>query len=52
MKIREIHGKVVLEELRISKFMPRTVIKNNDTSGKVTVPKDLIGKKVYLVWGD
>jgi hypothetical protein len=28
------------------------IIKNNDTSGKITLPKNLINKKVFIVWFD
>lgn len=51
MKIKKISGRIVISELKVSHFLERNVIKNNDTSGKITVPKELIGKKVYLVWG-
>jgi len=30
----------------------KEVIKNNDTSGKITLPKNLINKKVFAVWFD
>jgi len=50
-KIRKVEGRIVLKEVRFSRILERSVIKNNATSGKVTVPKDLIGKKVYVVWG-
>ena len=50
MRERKINGKLILDEVSVNRILDRVVIKNNKTSGKITVPKKLIGKKVYLVW--
>lgn len=42
-------GILILEQIKFDDTLKRTVIKNNDTSGKVTVPKELIGKEVYII---
>lgn len=38
-----------LELIKFEEYIPRNVIKNNSSSGKVTVPSKLIGQKVYVV---
>lgn len=43
------NGRLILKEIVFDNCWQRTVSKNNKTSGKVTLPKELIGKKVYVV---
>jgi len=43
---RKINGELVLDKIKVSQIAEKKVIKNNDTSGKILVPKKLIGKKV------
>ena len=56
-EIKEIDGKIILFAKNVNLFaknvnrmIERKVIKNNSTSGKITVPTPLINKKVYVVW--
>lgn len=42
-------GLLILEQVEFSDIIEREVIKNNETSGKVTLPKSWINKKVYVV---
>ena len=49
MKHYRTNGRLILEEINFSDCYKRTVSKNNKTSGKVTLPLDLVGKKVYVV---
>lgn len=41
--------KLSIKEIEFDQLLERKVIKNNKTSGKICLPKDLIGKKVYVV---
>ncbi len=49
-EIKKISGKIVLEAKDVNRLLERNVIKNNATSGKISVPPKLINKKVYVVW--
>lgn len=49
MKVSKTKGMVVLEQIKFDDTLKRKVMKNNDTSGKVTLPKELIGKEVYII---
>ena len=42
-------GTLILKQIEFNQVYKRTVGKNNDTSGKITLPKKLIGKEVYVV---
>jgi putative transposon-encoded protein len=48
-KIQNRKGLLILEKVEFNKVAERIVIKNNDSSGKVTLPKDWINKKVFVV---
>lgn len=50
MEIKQIQGKIILEAKDVNRLLERNVTKNNQTSGKITVPPRLINKKVYVVW--
>jgi putative transposon-encoded protein len=49
-EIKIVNGKLILEEKKFNRILEKVVIKNNDSSGKITLPKDLIGKKVFVCW--
>lgn len=49
-KPKIIDGRLQVDSFPVNRLLLKNVTKNNGTSGKVTVPKDLIGKKVYVVW--
>ncbi|GEM_PF-6518087 len=42
-------GKLVFREIVFEDVLVRTVVSNNKTSGKVQLPKELVGKNVYVV---
>jgi len=44
-----INAKLTLQEISVKRLLIRKVSKNNNTSGKITVPNDLINKEVYIV---
>lgn len=50
LQIKKISGKVIPEVKDVNRLLERSVNKNNSTSGKITVPRTLINKKVYIVW--
>jgi len=49
MKDKAVNGTLILDQIEFNRTLERTVLKNNKTSGKVTQPLDLIGKKVYII---
>ena len=49
MKAQKVKGRLILKEIEFNKVWKKTVTKNNDTSGKIQLPKDLIGKEVYII---
>ena len=49
-EIKKVDGKIILEERKFNRIVDKIVMKNNDSSGKITLPKDLIGKKVFVCW--
>ena len=52
MKQKSIKGRLILQEISFDKVWKKKVTKNNLSSGKITLPKDLIGKQVYIVVED
>lgn len=42
-------GELKLDSIKYSEIFTRVVIKNNDTSGKITLPSDLINKEVVVI---
>ena len=42
-------GVLILKQIEFNRVYHRKVSSNNKTSGKVTVPRELIGKSVYVV---
>ena len=39
-EIRKVDGKIILEEKKFNKIVDKVVMKNNDSSGKITLPKN------------
>lgn len=50
MEIKKVKGTIILNEIKFNRAIERGVIKNNTTSGKISVPPKLIGKRVYVVY--
>jgi len=46
---KKINGELVLEKIKVGKIAEKKVIKNNTTSGKVLLPRKLIGKTIYII---
>ena len=44
-----VSGKIILRDIEYEQLLERKVSKNNASSGKITMPKDYIGKRVYVV---
>jgi len=49
VKIIYKKGLIILNQVEFDAYTEREVFKNNDTSGKITLPKNWIGKKVYVM---
>jgi len=49
LKKYKTEGVLSLKNIRYDHVFQRNVMKNNKSSGKVCVPLDLVGKKVYVV---
>ena len=49
MTIVKTKGRLILKEIRFDQAYKRTAIKNNKTSCKVTLPRELEGKTVYVI---
>lgn len=49
-KPKKLTGKITLKSIDYNRVIDKQVFKNNETSGKITLPKELIGKTVYVVW--
>jgi hypothetical protein len=43
-------GEVVLDPIKYSKILTKVVIKNNETSGKITLPYEYINEKVVILF--
>lgn len=43
------NGTLILEQIPIKRILIRKVCSNNQSSGRVTVPKELIGKEIYIL---
>ena len=46
---KKINGRLILNEIPVNELWIRKVSKNNISSGKVTLPKKLINKEVYII---
>jgi len=49
MTVKKTSGRLILKEIEFNQVYERTVHKCNDRAGKITLPVELIGKKVYVV---
>ena len=49
MKTKNEKGVLILKQISFEDCISRNVIKNNHTSGKINLPKNWIGKKVYVI---
>lgn len=50
-EIKKVKANIVLKEKNYNRLMEgRVVYTNNDSSGKILVPKSLVNKKVGVVW--
>lgn len=49
MKLTKTNGSLVLQEVKFENYLKKRVISNNKTSGKITLPKSLVGKEVYII---
>jgi len=49
MTIQKTRGRLILKEIEFNQVYEKTVHICNDKYGKVTLPKELIGKKVYVI---
>ena len=47
--IKLSNTKLTLEDISVNRLLIRNVLKNNKTSGKITVPSELIDKEVYIL---
>jgi len=50
IEIKKVSGSIILKEKNYNRLAERPVYSNNESSGKIIVPKTLINKKVYVVW--
>jgi putative transposon-encoded protein len=49
MERKKIKGELILEKITFDDALIRKVSNNNKSSGKITLPLDLIGKEVYVI---
>ena len=49
MRLYMVSGKITLKDIEYNQLLERKVSRNNASSGKITLPKDYIGKRVYVV---
>jgi len=49
MATNKTTGRLILKEIKFDQVFQRKVHKSNERSGKVTLPPELIGKRVYVV---
>jgi putative transposon-encoded protein len=49
MNIKKVRGTLIIEQVEFNQMVERMVIKNNETSGKITLPKDWVGERVYVI---
>lgn len=49
MEIKNKDGLLLVNKIEFNNILKRKVIKNNSTSGKITLPSELIGNEVYII---
>ncbi|NQU98069.1 hypothetical protein HQ533_01260 [Candidatus Woesearchaeota archaeon] len=47
--IKSVSAKLTLQDIPINRILVRRVSKNNDTSGKLTVPRELVDREVFIL---
>ena len=52
MKETKTKGMLIIEKIDFNRIFTRRVGKNNKYTGKISVPRDLIGKTVYVIVGE
>lgn len=45
----KFEGQIEFERIEVREIYPRKVTQNNQTSGKVSLPSDLIGKEILVI---
>jgi len=48
-ELKQRKGVLILDQITFNYVFKRTVGKNNKTSGKISLPRSLIGRDVYVV---
>ena len=48
MKRKRINGSLCLKDIEFNEILKRKAIKNNNTSAKITLPKEMTGKEVFV----
>ena len=49
-EIKKVKGSIILKDKDYNRLIERRVGSNNNSSGKIQVPKSLINKEVCIVW--
>ncbi len=49
MKLKKTNGTLILQEVKFENYLKKRVISNNKTSGKITLPRSLVSKEVYII---
>ena len=49
MTVVKTKGRLILKEISFDQAYKRKAMKNNETSCKVTLPRELDGKTVYVI---
>ena len=49
MTVIKTKGRLILKEIQFDQVYKRRATRNNDTSSKITLPKELEGKTVYVI---
>jgi len=49
MKDKKVNGTLILEKIDFNRMLERTVHRSNKSSGKITLPSELIGEKVFVI---
>ena len=49
MTIIKTKGRLILKEIQFDQVYKRKATKNNETSCKVTLPRELVNKTVYVI---
>lgn len=44
-----VNGTLIIEQISFRRILVRRAVKNNDTSSKISLPKDFEGKEVFII---